>query len=75
VPSVTLIERYKVELSVAEVAGILRELAAKMKLVRYKKHPRPPKKAPPKRVSDKKQPHVSTARLLKERKKGRTESH
>src|SRR5512142_942852 len=62
-------------LSVAEMAGILRELAAKMQLVRYKKHPRPPKKAPPKRVSDKKLPHVSTARLLKERKKGRTESH
>ena len=62
-------------LSVAEMAGILRELAAKMKLVRYKKHPRPPKRAPPKKVSDKKRPHVSTARLLKERKKGRTESH
>ena len=51
-------------LSVGEMAGILRELAAKMKLVRYKKHPRPPKRAPPKKVSDKKRPHVSTARLL-----------
>jgi signal recognition particle subunit SEC65 len=63
-------------LSVAEMAGVLRELAAKMKLMRYKKHPRPPKKASPKRVSDKRQPHVSTAKLLNERKKQRpVESH
>jgi signal recognition particle subunit SEC65 len=63
-------------LSVAEMAGVLRELAAKMKLMRYKKHPRPPKKASPQRVSDKRQPHVSTAKLLNERKKQRpVESH
>src|SRR5207302_8594639 len=36
-------------LSDAELAQVLRELAGKMVLGRYRKHPRAPKKEPPKR--------------------------
>ena len=43
--------------------------AARLDLRRYRKHPRGPKKAPPKRVHDPKHPHVSIARLLTQRKK------
>lgn len=53
----------------SELAGLLRELAARLKLAHFQKHPRKPKKAPTKRVSDPKRPHVSTAKLLNERKK------
>jgi hypothetical protein len=46
--------------------------AARLDRRRYRKHPRGPKKAPPKRVHDPKHPHVSIARLLTQRKKPRT---
>lgn len=47
-----------------EIADTLRQLAAKVYLPAFRKHPRGPKKPPPKRQGSKKQPHVSTARLL-----------
>lgn len=56
-------------MGVSEMAGLLRELAARMKLAHFQKHPRKPKKAPTQRVSDPKRPHVSTAKLLNDRKK------
>ena len=43
----------------------LLQLAKKVNLAKFKKHPRGPKKPLPKRSRDPKQPHVSTARLLK----------
>jgi hypothetical protein len=52
---------------VEEFAEVLRELAKKVRLAAFKKHPRGPKKPAPKRKHDPKKPHVSTARLLAER--------
>ena len=52
----------------AKLVGFLKQLAKNTKLSKYKKHPRGPKKPVAKRKSDKKQPHVSTARLLATRK-------
>jgi hypothetical protein len=52
----------------AELVEFLKQLAKNTKLSKYKKHPRGPKKPVAKRKSDKKQPHVSTARLLATRK-------
>ena len=46
----------------------LLQLAGKVDLRRFKKHPRGPKKPPPKRHKDEATPHVSTARLLAQRK-------
>lgn len=46
----------------------LRQLAAKMKLARYRKHARGPKKPPPKKTKYKNGGHVSTAKLLAQRK-------
>lgn len=43
----------------------LLELAKKVNLAKFKKHPRGPKKPQAKRSRDSKRPHVSTARLLK----------
>lgn len=51
-----------------EFADTLRVLASKVNLLRFKKHPRGPKKAQPKRTCDKKHPHVSTFRLIADRK-------
>ncbi len=50
-----------------QFAQVLRELASKVRLVRYRKHPRAPKKPPIKRRYSKKHPHVSTAQLLEAR--------
>jgi hypothetical protein len=65
------LEGWKVflQLSHSEMIMFLKRLAANAKLLKYKKHPRGPKKPLPKRVSDPKTPHVSTARLIAERKK------
>ena len=52
-----------------ELVAFLKHLAKNTKLSKYKKHPRGPKKPAAKRKSDKKHPHVSTARLLAARKK------
>ena len=51
-----------------EFAKTLRFLASKVNLHRFKKHPRGPKKPQPKRTYDKKHPHISTFRLIAERK-------
>jgi len=51
-----------------EFADILRLLASKVNLRRFKKHPRGPKKPQPKRIFDKNHPHVSTFRLIAARK-------
>jgi Transposase DDE domain len=56
-------------LGVAEWALVLRELAGRVQLEKFQKHPRGPKKPQPKRKSERRKPHVSTARLLAERKK------
>lgn len=55
-------------LTVRAMAREMRRLAKKVRLRRFKKHPRGPKKKPPKRTSAKTQPHVATARILAKRK-------
>jgi len=52
----------------SELVAILIQLATKVKLSRFRKHPRGPKKPAPKRKRDPKHPHVSTARILAKRK-------
>jgi IS4 transposase len=47
-----------------EMARVLKELASNINLRRYQKHPRGPKKPPPKKSKYKNGGHVSTARLL-----------
>lgn len=42
-------------------------LAKHVRLRRFKKHPRGPKKKPPTRTSPKRQPHVVTARIIAKR--------
>lgn len=54
-------------LSVSAMAAWLLELANQVNLRKYRKHPRGPKKIPPKRVHDPQRPHVSVARVLTER--------
>lgn len=55
-------------LSTAVMAAWLLELAGRVNLRKYRKHPRGPKKASPKRKHDPQRPHVSVARILDERK-------
>jgi len=52
-----------------ELVKLLKKLADKVKLAKYQKHPRGPKKPQPKRIAMKDKPHVSTARILAVRKK------
>ncbi len=54
--------------SQSEFVTVLKQLAKNVKLSRFRKHPRGPKKPVPKRKLDPKHPHVSTARLLAARK-------
>lgn len=54
-------------LEVRDFAVLLKELAAKIDLRRFRKHPRGPKKPKPKKVSGAKIKHVSTARVLAQR--------
>jgi hypothetical protein len=56
-------------LTVAQLAVRLKDLASKARLAAYRRHPRGPKKPRPPRTHHKDQPHVSTARLLANRKK------
>ena len=51
-------------LTPAELARILKTLAANVRPDRFRKNKRGPKKPAPKRVYDKKHPHVSTARII-----------
>jgi IS4 transposase len=53
----------------SDLVRLLKKLAGKVKLSKYKKHSRGPKKPQPKRIAMKNKPHVSTARILAERKK------
>lgn len=55
------------EMSNAELAESLRELATSVTLSRYRKHPRGPKKKPPARTAYKNGSHVATARLIAQR--------
>jgi IS4 transposase len=54
-------------LEVRDFAALLKALAAKIDLRRFRKHPRGPKKPPPKKISGVKISHVATARILAER--------
>ncbi len=56
-------------LTASAMGQILRELAAKVRLSTLRKHRRGPKRPQPKRASGAKVSHVSTAKLLAERKK------
>jgi len=54
-------------LETKEFAAVLKELAARIDLRRFRKHPRGPKKPPPKKISGAKTCHVATARILAKR--------
>jgi hypothetical protein len=56
------------QLSDAELAGLLRDLASKLVLARYRKHPRGPKKKPPQRRRYRNGEHVATSKILAARK-------
>jgi IS4 transposase len=51
-------------LTVAELAEVLIDLAGKVHLAQFRKHPRGPKKPRPPRPFDPKHPHQATAKLL-----------
>ncbi len=55
-------------MSTAELVATLQQLAHNVRLRAFRKHPRGPKKPAPKRQGSSQQPHVSTARLLRNRK-------
>ncbi len=52
------------QLEIPQLAERMIQLATKVRLSAFKKHPRGPKKKPPQRNKKRKQPHVSTAKLL-----------
>ena len=52
----------------AEFAHMLIDLAGRMRLSRYRKHKRGPKRPQPKKISGRQRHHVSTARMLAQRK-------
>jgi hypothetical protein len=56
-------------MTLTQLVKILKDLSAKVKLSKFKKHPRGPKRPQPKRKSLKNKPHVSTAKLIAQRKK------
>ena len=51
-------------LSVEEMAALLKELASRVSVQRFRKHHRGPRNPPPKRTGGYREKHVSTARLL-----------
>jgi len=53
----------------AAFAAVMVMLAGAVNMRHYKKHPRGPKRPQPPRVHDPAHPHVSTHKLLEERKK------
>jgi IS4 transposase len=59
-------------LTARQLAGVLKELSANIRIDRFLKNSRGPKKPPPKRKSAKNTPHVSTKRLLDQRKRTTT---
>jgi hypothetical protein len=56
------------ELDQKGMVGVLRYLARRMNLAKYRKHRRSPKKPVTKRINDPEQPHVATSELLAQRK-------
>jgi IS4 transposase len=54
-------------MSPSELAEVLRQLAGKIRLASFRRHSRGPKKPPIKRTYDQEHPHVSTAKLLEQR--------
>jgi IS4 transposase len=56
-------------LTVPELAEVLIELAGKVRLAKFRKHPRGPKKPRPPRQFDPQHPHQATAKLLVNRRK------
>jgi hypothetical protein len=54
-------------ITVVGLVALLQDLASKVRLSAFKKHRRGPKKKPPRRRSSKQEPHVSTARLIAQR--------
>jgi IS4 transposase len=56
-------------MSARELANCLRDLARQVDLAKYKKAPTRPKKPPTPRLYDPQQPHVSTAKILAERRR------
>jgi hypothetical protein len=65
-------KKHFASLSAAELARVLKDIAAKVRPDRFHKTGRGPKKAMPKRTYDKRHPHVSTARILADRKQPKT---
>jgi IS4 transposase len=55
-----------------ELAQVLRELAGKIRLAAFRRHRRGAKKPPVKRTYDPDHPHVSTAKLLEQRRQRRS---
>ena len=60
--------RHFAGLTPAQLASVLKVLAAHVPPDRFRKNVRGPKKPRPKRTSAKRHPHVSTARILAKRK-------
>jgi hypothetical protein len=56
------------QMTLSRLVKILKMLSEKVRLSAFRKHPRGPKKAQPKRKSSKSRPHVSTARIIAGRK-------
>jgi IS4 transposase len=56
------------DMTVAELARILKDLARRVDLSKYQKHPRGPKLPQPERIRTGRSHHVSTARILAKRK-------
>ncbi len=57
------------EMNIAQLAAALKALASQARLSAYQRHPRGPKKPRPERTHHKDKPHVSTARLIANRRK------
>lgn len=55
------------DMPIGELVRLLKKLAGNVRLAKYQKHPRGPKKPQPKRIALKNKPHVPTASMLAER--------
>ena len=64
-------KRHFASLTPAQLARVLKTIAAKVRPDRFRKNTRGPKKPPLKRSSAKRHPHVSTARIPAQRKAGK----
>jgi hypothetical protein len=71
VPADFWIEQFA-QLTPTQMAKRLLSLTDQVYLPHYQKHPRGPKKPPPKRSSGKRRKHVSTARILNQRECGKS---